>query len=113
MAQVNIIVTSKGVIVNPETVQINRVDQQITWNLAGAQWAPNGIVIDKNPPPPFQPWPSSQPTLVGDKYVVDAADPLPYGVPPEKYRYTININDDNGTMLEISIDPDIGNDPTP
>ena len=122
MSQVNIVVTSKGVVVNPTTVHINRVDQNITWNLAGGSWEPNGIVMDMNPPAGFQPWPGPQPALVGNNYVVNAGDPLPPGASMEMYRYTINIRDNEGNVHskvisaenpEISIDPDVENDPTP
>lgn len=122
MANVNIVVTPTGVVVNPPTVPINRVDQTITWMLQGAQWEPDGIVMDTNPPAPFKPWPGPQPTRVGNNYVGNAQDPLPQGASAETYRYTINIVDPQGvrhTKLiaaensEISIDPDVVNEPQP
>ena len=123
MSQVNIVVKPNGAVsVNPPTVHIDRVDQSITWNLTGGQWEPNGIVMDENPPSPFLPWPGPQPTLVGSNYVGNAGDPLPQGATAQTYRYTINITRGSGEKVtefvhpendEISIDPDVENDPQP
>ncbi|MDQ3281528.1 MAG: hypothetical protein M3Q69_08955 [Acidobacteriota bacterium] len=122
MALVNITVTPQGVIVNPPTVQINRVDQSITWVLRGGTWEEDGIVFDENPPAPFAPWPGVPAAPSGNNWVADAGAPLPHGSPAVMYRYTINIRTPEGNRVsrvisaadaEISIDPDVENQPQP
>lgn len=101
MAIVTINCTPNGVIIRPEVVPINRVDQNITWQLRGGTWQSDGIVFDENPPAPLKPWPGPPAQRVGDNYVADAGDPLPHGAPAEKYRYTINIYDNTGKPVVI------------
>ena len=101
MAIVTINCTPNGVIIRPEVVPINREDQKITWQLQGGTWQPDGIVFDENPPAPLKPWPGAPAQRVGDNYVANAADPLPHGSRPERYRYTINIIDFSGKPVVI------------
>lgn len=122
MAIVNITVTPRGVVVQPENVVINRVDQSITWQLQGGTWASNGIVLDQNPPAPYVAWPGQPAQPVGQNWVANGNDPLPPGASAQQYRYWINIHDDQGNLQtrvigangsEISIDPGIENQPEP
>lgn len=123
MAVVNINCTTAGVIIRPELVTINRVDQKITWQLQGGTWQEQGIVMDENPPAPYKPWPGAPAQLSGNNYVADAGDPLPPGASAEQYRYTINIFDEAGRPIVIRGDrrparkalvPDAAvDDPTP
>lgn len=101
MAVVTIKCTPTEVIVQPEVVPINRVDQKITWQLHGGTWQKEGIVMDENPPAPYKPWPGAPAQPAGDTYVADAGDPLPPGASAEMYRYTINIFDDAGRRIVI------------
>lgn len=104
MALVTINCTPKGVTINPEVVPINRVDQNIVWQLQGGTWQPDGIVFDTNPPAPYKPWPGAPAQRAGQNYVANAGDPLPPGASAEQYRYTIKIIDLAGNPVVITGD---------
>ena len=121
---------------SPDPAAINRDNQKLQWviDVPGMSWPPAGGIVPKkkNLPTGFSPWPGDTPSKSGDMYVADAADPLPHGSAPKKYKYNIFLVDEKGKNFVLAatedfeemvkkygkehvvkVDPDIQNDPLP
>lgn len=121
MATVTINMRSDGTyVLNPPYIILTRSDQDITWNLAGANWVwmttPPGVQCEASPPnPPYSAWPSGAtgPTFnsTTNQYAANANAPN-NGSAPVYYKWTFTVRN-TATSQVVQADPDIGNEPRP
>jgi hypothetical protein len=110
--------TGISITVNPRQGTADPNNRDYIWVLqsAGTDWiwdaTLGGIVLAKDPPPPFppyQPWPGdpAQPWASNSYH---ATAPENSGKDPVLYKYTINLVN-SANFQTMRIDPDIANDP--